>query len=69
MPTPLRVPGNEAVDQNGLNICFAYNFAEGCAAAPPGGKCPRGRHVCVRASCRQAHGFIATHGGEAPEQV
>lgn len=66
MPLLLRMTGNEAVDENGQNICFAFNLAVGCDAAPPGARCPRGRHICVRVSCRLAHGFTAKHGGEAP---
>ena len=61
LPEQLRHPGCDARDAKGNNICFAYNI-DGCDAAPPGGTCPKGRHVCVLASCRKGHGYMKTHG-------
>ena len=61
LPAPLRVPGAKDTDPQGNPICFAYNLG-GCSAAPPGGKCPRGRHICVLTNCKQAaHGHGAEH--------
>ena len=57
----LRQSGCDARDAKGNKICFAFNI-DGCDAAPPGSSCPKGRHVCVLASCRKGHGYMKTHG-------
>jgi len=65
LPLALRVDGAQATDAGGNPICFAFNLG-GCPGAPPGGRCPKGRHVCVLKKCAQAaHGYGATHGGVA----
>jgi len=59
VPAQLRVEGASSVDTHGNPICFAFNLG-GCPNAPPGGSCPRGRHICVlkksfsRVSCAPA---------------
>ena len=48
-------------DAEGVAICYAYNLG-GCTAAPPGGKCPRGRHICILSRCSgAAHAYTAEH--------
>ena len=39
--------------ENGENICFPYNKASGCPLAGDGGKCHKGRHVCLE--CHGPH--------------
>jgi hypothetical protein len=39
----------------GENLCFAFNLPGGCSGAGPGGKCPRGVHLCAEPGCGQAH--------------
>ena len=58
LPNDLRNPHCASQDENGANICFAFNQSGGCATAPPGGQCPRGRHICVLSTCRAPHGYI-----------
>ena len=53
LPAPLRVAGAAAADAEGAPICFSYNLG-GCSAAPPGGRCPKGRHICILSKCAQA---------------
>ncbi len=61
LPPQLKVSGAAASDPEGNPICFAYNM-QGCSAAPPGGRCPRGRHICILSKCNQAaHGHGAEH--------
>ena len=61
LPTQIRVSGASGLDPDGNPICFAFNIG-GCAAAPPGGRCPRGRHICILVKCGQAaHGYGTTH--------
>ncbi|CAK0909372.1 unnamed protein product [Prorocentrum cordatum] len=40
----LRYPGNSATDDAGVPVCFGYNLNT-CDKAPPGGRCPKGRHA------------------------
>ena len=54
--------GNDYKDAEGVPICFGFNLGT-CDKAPPGGKCQKGRHICMRAACRGNHAFLATHGG------
>ena len=64
LPLVLRVAGASGVDPEGNPICFSFNLG-GCAGAPPGGRCPKGRHVCVLTKCGQAsHGYGTAHGTE-----
>ena len=61
IPQSLNVSGASGRDSEGNAICYAYNL-EGCSAAPPGGKCQRGRHVCILKTCGlAAHGYTAHH--------
>ena len=52
-------------DDRGRNICFNYNLSE-CKAAPEGGTCPKGRHVCFKAKCFKPHAFCKAHANEMP---
>ena len=62
LPAGLQVEGAAAKDEHGTPICFNFNL-DGCQGAQPGGKCPKGRHVCVLRKCQNAaHGYSATHG-------
>ena len=61
MPSVLRAPNTPAIDEEGVPICFKFNIDGSCSAAPPGGRCPRGRHICVLKSCREPHGYVASH--------
>ena len=62
LPPPLRIEGAAAADVDGNPICFAFNLG-GCPMGQPGGRCPKGRHVCVLRKCQQAaHGYSAAHG-------
>ena len=61
LPTQLRVAGASGTDPEGNPICFSFNLG-GCSAAPPGGRCPRGRHICILTKCGQAaHGHSTEH--------
>ena len=61
LPLALRVPGADAADEDGHPICFQFNLG-GCPAAVHGGRCPKGRHVCILRSCKGAgHAWQATH--------
>ena len=61
LPMQLRVQGASGTDAEGNPVCFSYNLG-GCSAAPPGGKCPKGRHICILTKCGQAaHGYSSTH--------
>ena len=61
LPPTLRVSGASGFDAEGVAICYAYNLG-GCTAAPPGGKCPRGRHICILSRCSgAAHAYTAEH--------
>ena len=62
MPSALRASNTTAVDEHGTPICFKFNIDGSCNAAPPGGKCPKGRHICVLKSCREPRGYVAAHG-------
>ena len=61
LPIALRFPGVNPNDGDGNPICYAYNLPGGCDKAPPGGRCPKGRHVCMLSSCRQAHAYVGNH--------
>ena len=39
---------------NGERICWNFNLGV-CQDAEPGGRCPRGHHVCAEPHCQQAH--------------
>ena len=61
LPLALRVPGADAADESGCPICFGYNLGE-CTAAPPGGRCPKGRHICILRNCKgAAHSWQTNH--------
>ena len=61
LPEKLRVSGASGFDSDGAPICYSYNLGA-CTAAPPGGRCPRGRHVCILTRCSQAaHAYAAEH--------
>ena len=61
LPEELRFPGSSAVDYKGDAICDAFNTAAGCNAAPAGGKCGKGRHICMMYGCRKAHAMATSH--------
>lgn len=54
VPKPLQGKSTRTAD--GQPICFAYNMA-GCRDAAPGGRCPKGLHVCAEPGCGAAHGL------------
>ena len=39
--------------KDGEPICFNFNMSGGCSAASLGQRCPKGWHVCAKASCQQ----------------
>ncbi|CAE7267969.1 unnamed protein product [Symbiodinium sp. CCMP2592] len=41
--------------KRGVPICWAFNTEEGCSAAPAGGRCPRGVHLCAEPNCQKPH--------------
>ena len=62
LPPELKVDGARAKDDEGVPICFSFNL-RGCEGAKPGGRCPKGRHVCILRRCQNApHGYGVTHG-------
>lgn len=65
LPLPLRARGVASSDGEGNPVCFGFNLGS-CTAAPPGGRCPKGRHVCALTTCGQSHAYVTTHGG-APQ--
>lgn len=44
----------------GEPICFNFNI-RGCPNAQPGGKCPRGWHVCAEPGCQKSHPMNEHH--------
>lgn len=44
----------EGHDGAGEPICWAFNL-EGCSDAPPGKRCRKGWHICMRPGCGKAH--------------
>ena len=60
LPMSLRMPGFTATDEQGNPICFGFNL-EGCSGAAPGGTCSKGRHICMKSSCRQPHPASTYH--------
>ena len=40
---------------NGEPICFGFNLGTCSASVAPGGRCPRGHHVCTKIGCQRAH--------------
>jgi len=67
LPLLLRVAGASGVDPEGNPICFSFNISV-CSAAPPGGRCPKGRHICVLTKCAQASHCYGTAHGVQPVQ-
>ena len=53
---PEALVGKSVRTAAGDRICYGFNL-EGCSLAPPGGKCPKGLHVCAEPHCEQAHGL------------
>ena len=51
---PRKLIGQSPVTASGDNICFDYNL-DGCDAAKPGERCPKGWHVCCRHGCFKPH--------------
>jgi len=47
------VPGTSRLP-SGEYLCFGYNLGQ-CTAAPPGGKCAKGLHLCTRVGCHKEH--------------
>jgi len=64
LPQELRLKGATPQDDQGNPICFRFNSAEGCNDAGPGGKCPKGRHVCMMYGCRKNHAMMVAHRGQ-----
>eukprot|EP00972_Heterocapsa_arctica_P084913 12508822-Heterocapsa_arctica.AAC.1 len=46
----------------GEPIYFQFNLQTGCTQAPPGGRCPRGFHVCAEPGCAENHSIL--HHGD-----
>ena len=44
--------------KRGVPICWAFNTEEGCPAAPAGGRCPRGVHLCAEPNCQKPHSLV-----------
>ncbi len=61
MPKPLIGKSRETND--GTPICFNFNMG-GCRDAEPGGRCPRGLHVCAEPGCYQAHPLYRHNQGD-----
>ena len=57
------------VGRDGKNrpICFDFNLSS-CSAAPAGGACPKGRHVCFKAGCFKTHSYASAHK-DAPKNA
>eukprot|EP00973_Karenia_brevis_P055021 7649607-Karenia_brevis.AAC.1 len=54
MPEALRNMAHHTAD--GRPLCYAFNIPhQGCTNAQPGGRCPRGFHLCCVPGCEQAH--------------
>ena len=47
---PAALIGMASRDQEGNNICFAFNLAGGCALGVESGRCAKGRHAASRAA-------------------
>ena len=44
--------------KRGVPICWSFNTEEGCPAAPAGGRCPRGVHLCAEPNCQKPHSLV-----------
>ncbi len=53
-PMPKALIGKARETSDGTPICFNFNMG-GCRDAEPGGRCPRGLHVCAEPGCYQSH--------------
>ena len=53
-PMPKALLGGVSVLPNGDRICFGWNL-DSCSAAPAGGRCPKGVHVCTKKGCHGKH--------------
>ena len=57
-PMPQELRGKYHKTASNEPICFAFNTSGGCAhsgTVQPGGRCPKGLHVCAEPKCQQPH--------------
>lgn len=54
LPKPLQNRDNISSDPHGRRLCFGYNLGR-CDAAPAGGECKNGWHLCCRRNCQAPH--------------
>ena len=61
--TPQELRGKWHKTPAGDAICFAYNCKSGCSdtSTQPGGRCPRGLHVCAEPRCQKPHSLQQHH--------
>ena len=52
---PPELAGMSRTLPDGSRPCFLFNMARGCADAPAGGGCGRGKHLCCRPGCYGTH--------------
>ena len=57
---PKELQGKRTSTDNGERICWDFNLG-GCSKAPPGGTCPKGRHVCMQPGCNAPHSMRGNH--------
>ena len=51
---PKKLRDKQLTPSNGERICWNFNL-DSRQDAEPGGRCPRGHHVCAEPHCQQAH--------------
>ena len=54
LPKPLQNRDNVSTDPHNRRLCFSYNLGR-CDAAPAGGECKHGWHLCCRRNCQAPH--------------
>ncbi len=62
-PMPKPLIGKARETNEGVPICYNFNMG-GCRDAEPGGRCPRGLHVCAEPGCFQAHPLYRHNQGD-----
>ena len=55
---PLSLKDKWSRTKRGVPICWSFNTEEGCTAAPAGGRCPRGVHLCAEPNCQKPHSLV-----------
>ena len=60
-PKGLRGPDCNSNAADGRSKCYGFNLGT-CKDAQPGQRCPKGWHICMKASCERDHAYTEHHG-------